>query len=271
MDTELWASASLQLNPKLRYALVVAVRPTSTQHVRSAACLILSAWPQAKGPTIPGRWPPRVESNLWSPWGNYRRLASYTMTRVDVFEANAAHMLITAHTAEVSTPNGAALTSIPNNTSSHPRPLPFARLLSNHPNPQFTATLISHLSHGFDIGYQGHRGDVCMPNLPSALQHPEVIDKYVAQECAQGRIAGPFPYPPFHPFHCSGMGVIPKQDGTWRVITHLSAPHGLSVNDHIDPEAVTLSYTTIDSAIAMANKLGQGTLRAKACVLTMPS
>ena len=76
-------------------------------------------------------------------------------------------------------------------------------------------------------------------------------------------MAGPYRDPPFHPFHCSGLGVVPKQDGSWRVITHLSAPEGLSINDYIDPKAVTLQYTTVDEAISIANMLGRGTLFAK--------
>ena len=76
-------------------------------------------------------------------------------------------------------------------------------------------------------------------------------------------MAGPFSQPPFSPFHCSGLGVVPKQDGTWRVITHLSAPGGHSINDYIDPEAVTLSYTTVDSAVEIAQRLGRGTFLAK--------
>ena len=90
-----------------------------------------------------------------------------------------------------------------------------------------------------------------------------MIDDYLALECSQGRMAGPFPEPPFYPFHCSGMGVVPKQDGSHRVITHLSAPPGRSINDHINPEAVTLTYTSVDRAIGMANDLGKGTLFAK--------
>ena len=76
-------------------------------------------------------------------------------------------------------------------------------------------------------------------------------------------MAGPFSDPPYQPFHCSGMGVVLKQDGSHRVITHLSAPPGRSINDGIDPEAVTLAYTSVDEAIHLANTLGKGTLFAK--------
>ena len=143
------------------------------------------------------------------------------------------------------------------------RPLLLARYLHHHPNRQYVDTLLSHITHGFDIGYQGPHLDVRAPNLSSARVHPKAIDDYLHKECSAGRMAGPFPRPPFSPFHCAGLGVVPKQDGTWRVITHLSAPDGLSINDFIDPEAVTLSYTTIDDAVRISQQLGRGTLLAK--------
>ena len=76
-------------------------------------------------------------------------------------------------------------------------------------------------------------------------------------------MAGLFSRQPFEPFHCSGLGVIPKQDSSWRVIMHLSEPEGSSINDYIDPEAVAISYTTIDDTIRIVNTLRQGTLLAK--------
>ena len=160
---------------------------------------------------------------------------------------------------EASTLGEAALGSAPSNAPpSSLRPLLFARYLQAHPNKQYVHTLLTHIQSGFDIGYQGPHRDIRAPNLPSAYTRPGVIDAYIAAECSAGRMAGPFPAPPFHPFHCSGLGAVPKQDGTWRVITHLSAPDSLSINDHIDPESVTLSYATVDAQL-----LGKGALLAK--------
>ena len=62
---------------------------------------------------------------------------------------------------------------------------------------------------------------------------------------------------------CSGLGVIPKKDGDWRVIYHLSAPYGLSINDFIDPQELSLHYSSVDDAISMCDNLGHGTLLAK--------
>ena len=74
---------------------------------------------------------------------------------------------------------------------------------------------------------------------------------------------GAVPPAPFEPFYCLGLGVVLKLDGTWRVITHLSAPDGLSINDYIDPESVTLSYTTVENAVGISQQLGRGSLLAK--------
>ena len=64
-------------------------------------------------------------------------------------------------------------------------------------------------------------------------------------------------------FRCSGMGVVPKHDGGWRIIYHLSAPPGRNINDFIDPDAYTLSYCTVDDAYAIINSLGRGALMSK--------
>ena len=140
-----------------------------------------------------------------------------------VFAATAAHTLTPAPTAEACIPAGDAQAFVPSRTQpSPPRPLTFARYLHHHPNRQYVHTLLTHLTSGFDIGYQGPHRTVRAPNLPSAYEHPDVIDAYIHTECSAGRMAGPFPRPPSLPFHCSGLGTVPKQDGTRRVIMHLS-------------------------------------------------
>ena len=76
-------------------------------------------------------------------------------------------------------------------------------------------------------------------------------------------MAGPFPQPPLPNLRCSGLGVVPKKDGGWRVIYHLSAPPGLSINDFIDPTLYSLHYCTIDTAFQIINTLGPRALMGK--------
>ena len=78
-----------------------------------------------------------------------------------------------------------------------------------------------------------------------------------------GRILGPFQTPPLPNFRTSGLGLVPKHDGGWRIIYHLSASAGQSVNDFIDPFTYSLSYCSIDDAYTIINKLGPGALLSK--------
>ena len=71
------------------------------------------------------------------------------------------------------------------------------------------------------------------------------------------------PLPSLPNLRCSGLGVVPKKDGSWRVIHHLSAPPGNSINDYINPAQFALHYYTTDSAIRIINTLGRNALMGK--------
>ena len=57
--------------------------------------------------------------------------------------------------------------------------------------------------------------------------------------------------------------MVAKKDGSWRLINHLSAPVGSSINDFIDPNEFSLQYSSIDEAIKICYTLGRGALLAK--------
>ena len=100
-------------------------------------------------------------------------------------------------------------------------------------------------------------------NLPSALQHPATVTAALSKEVSLNRMAGPFKDPPCHDLHCSGLGTVPKSDGTQCLIMHLSAPPATSVNDYIGCEEFSLSYITIDDAAKLVAKHGRGALMTK--------
>ena len=135
--------------------------------------------------------------------------------------------------------------------------------LRQHPDRDFVRNLIDTISHGAALGYQGPRKFSIATNLASAFEHPEVIDAQIQKECDKGHIAGPYDSPPLENLQCSGVGVVPQKNGTWRMIMHLSAPLGSSVNDGIDPEHYSLGYSTLDDAIRLIAKFGRNALMAK--------
>ena len=68
------------------------------------------------------------------------------------------------------------------------------RNLSAHPNQPWVQHLITGLQEGFRVGYQGERQFRLSPNLPSAMQWPD-IRAYLTTECHLGRIVGPLADP----------------------------------------------------------------------------
>ena len=123
--------------------------------------------------------------------------------------------------------------------------------------------LLTHIRHGFPLGYTGPREHRILHNLKSAAEHPDVVDAGRLQEVKQGHLAGPFSTPPLSNLQCSGLSVVPQKNGSWRLIMHLSAPFGSSINDGISPNEYRLSYRTVDDAIHMVQQFGPGCFMAK--------
>ena len=142
----------------------------------------------------------------------------------------------------------------------------FAWELRHHPDQQQVSYVVSGLRDGFRLGFHNSATlKSAARNKPSAYQHAEVIDNYLANEVSLRRVAGPFPSPPMPNLHVSSFGVIPKkgQPGKWRLIVDLSSPGGSSVNDGINAEDFSLQYVRLDEIISMVNKYGPGALMAK--------
>ena len=76
-------------------------------------------------------------------------------------------------------------------------------------------------------------------------------------------MAGPFPFKPISNLRCSPIGLVPKKTGGFRLITHLSYPPGLSVNDGIDDALASVTYSNFDNAVGIIKMLGKGALLGK--------
>ena len=139
--------------------------------------------------------------------------------------------------------------------------------LQSHPDQALVRYILRGLQQGFRIGFnRAHPLRSARANMDSARHHPEVISDYLSKELAQGRLLGPFPENMVIPgCHINRFGVIPKghDTGKWRLITDLSFPPDRSVNDGIDAELCSLTYTTVDEVAEMVVQLGTGTLLAK--------
>lgn len=112
--------------------------------------------------------------------------------------------------------------------------------------------------NGFRLKYTGPRNYRESPNLLSANQHREELKTKIGKEVALGRISGPFKKLPISNLQISPIGLVPKPNGEWRLITHLSYPQGSGINDFIDPLHCSVKYTSFDNVIEMISNLGRG-------------
>ena len=140
-------------------------------------------------------------------------------------------------------------------------------VLSEHPDIQFATYILNGIEHGFRVGFERPRPlRSAESNCPSAAAHPQVITEYIEKEDSLGCFLGPFHHgdAPTNT-HLNKFGVIPKghTPGKWRLITDLSAPRGLSINDGIAPQLCSLRYVTVDEVAAVTTALGRGALIAK--------
>ena len=147
------------------------------------------------------------------------------------------------------------------------RRLAWRAALAGHPDPQFVAYILDGIEGGFRIGFERPRPlRSASSNCPSAEAHSQVVVAYIEKEVALGRFLGPLSSRDAPPqTHLSRFGVIPKGHvpGKWRLITDLSFPGGLSINDGIAPPLCSLRYVTVDEIAMVAARLGRGALIAK--------
>ena len=66
----------------------------------------------------------------------------------------------------------------------------WATELSAYPDEQFKHFILYGIEHGFRIGfdYANHKLTAKGNNMSSALEHPEIVDDYLATEKALGRV-----------------------------------------------------------------------------------
>jgi len=139
------------------------------------------------------------------------------------------------------------------------------KYLQFYPNKTHAKLLIHGFSNGFRLGHTGPRTHFLGKNLASAELNAKIVLEKLTKEVLAGRMAGPFNSPPFPNLRISPVGLVPKADGTFRLITHLSYPkcNLSSVNANIIESFKTVKYTSFDRVVDMVFNLGEGALMAK--------
>ena len=112
--------------------------------------------------------------------------------------------------------------------------------LETHPDNVYKQAIFDIIRYGAKIGYTGPEQFILSPNLLSAKEAPDILTKDVEKQRDKGRLTRVDILP--SKFISSPLGLVPKSNGTWRRIYHLSHPEGSSVNDFIPQEWGALEY-----------------------------
>ena len=141
-----------------------------------------------------------------------------------------------------------------------------AAFAHDYPDQASAKTIINGFKQGFSLGYQGLERPRDSTNLTSALQRPQVFRDKILKELSTGWILGPFKQRPLQNLQCSPLGLVPKKRNSnkWRLITHLSFPHGDSINSHIPKSRTSVQYASFDHALKLVRHQGRNYWIAKA-------
>lgn len=143
------------------------------------------------------------------------------------------------------------LTSLSEPLLQKPGPLRVAgwkKWLTNHPDRVFINTLLTIITRGVKIGYQGPNQLLLNHPHPSAAAAPDILSKDLRKQEEKDRLTKLL-VEPSDCFISSPLGLVPKHDGGWRRIHDLSFPRERSVNHYIDEAHGALEYTVLDDAI----------------------
>ena len=118
----------------------------------------------------------------------------------------------------------------------------------------YDTNLHKYLVSGFQEGFKLNNCNYTISDndktLSSARQLPKIVEVKINKELQSGRLLGPYSKSPYHNPVISPLGLREKKvPGEYRLIHHLSYPHGSSVNDGIPREYATVQYSTLSQAI----------------------
>lgn len=157
------------------------------------------------------------------------------------------------------------LTSLSEPLLQKPGPLRVAgwkKWLTNHPDRVFINTLLTIITRGVKIGYQGPNQLLLNHPHPSAAAAPDILSKDLRKQEEKDRLTKLL-VEPSDCFISSPLGLVPKHDGGWRRIHDLSFPRERSVNHYIDEAHGALEYTVLDDAIDALLTQGKGAIMVK--------
>ena len=131
----------------------------------------------------------------------------------------------------------------------------WAEQLRDHPSVEFRNYVLSMVREGCPVGYQGAATPLHCDNWPSAYENSNGLSLYIDKHKQSGAIIGPL-YNLSQTYRTSPLGAFTKKrSDKLRIIHDLSWPPGRSVNDGIDKEDYTCTYSSVSDAVALCRTM----------------
>ncbi|KAE8243359.1 hypothetical protein A4X03_0g7786 [Tilletia caries] len=125
--------------------------------------------------------------------------------------------------------------------------------------------LLAGLRDGFDFGIPPLRETRTPPNHVSASANSEALQIIAEKEMTRGRWAGPYDRARVEseigPFQTSPLGLLPKSNGSWRLVQDLSYPRDGSydsINKFIISDEFLTTWDNVSEVFAAMLELGSG-------------
>jgi hypothetical protein len=127
-------------------------------------------------------------------------------------------------------------------------------LLQKYPGT-LPSTLVDILTYGCDVGYKGPETLIISTNLQTTALSLDTLTKGLDKDILLRRVTIATPV---LPYICSLLGLVPKHDGGWRKIHHLSYPRTRSVNTNIPDDYSLILYSTVQDVLDIVRKARKG-------------
>ena len=112
------------------------------------------------------------------------------------------------------------------------------------------------LRFGVELGYEGSlNAFILSDNLASTLKDLAIIEKKLQEDLAPGCVS--VVQQPRLRFICSSLGLVPKYDGGWRRIHHLSHHFRKLMNDYIPDRAGEVRYSCFQEVLQLVTNTGR--------------
>ena len=126
--------------------------------------------------------------------------------------------------------------------------------LRTMPESDVKTRVLDYLNVGIPVGYVGDISFDMVENWPSTDKYKQGVHDHITTHLNSGAIEGPIDIEHF-PHKISPLGAFPKKNSQkTRVIHDLSFPPGNSVNDGINGEECSVTYSTVLDAVELCKK-----------------